>query len=167
MAELFTIKWHKRFLELAQHISTWSKDPSTRVGVVAVSPDKQILSVGYNGFPRGVSDYPARLSDRETKYRLTSHAEMNCIYNAVHNGVPLKGSFLYVYGCPVCCECAKGIIQAGISEVIIQEINKDKALYDEKYANWYDSWKHSVELFNEAGLYAYELSENKKLKMAK
>ena len=104
-------KWAINYLRLAEHISGWSKDPSTKCGAVAIGNRQQILSVGFNGFPRGVEDSESRLNDRPTKYSLMVHAEMNCIYNATLNGVSLDGADLYVYGLPVCAECAKGIIQ--------------------------------------------------------
>ena len=67
-------KWDKRFLDLAAHISTWSKDPSTKVGCVVVGEDREIRSTGFNGFPRGIEDDEERLSDREQKYPLICHA---------------------------------------------------------------------------------------------
>ena len=113
--------WDRKFLELAKHISTWSKDPSKKIGAVAVGQNRNILATGYNGFPKGIMDTEERLNDRETKYELVVHAEMNCIYNAVENGVSLKGSHLYVYGLPICHECAKGVVQVGIGRVIIED----------------------------------------------
>ena len=58
-------KWDLRYLELAEHISTWSKDPSTKIGSIAIGKNGQVLSQGYNGFPRGVIDSTERLKDRE------------------------------------------------------------------------------------------------------
>lgn len=127
-------KWNIRFIELAEHISSWSKDPSTKVSAVAVSPDKQILSIGWNGFPRNVNDTDERLNDRETKYKHIVHAEKNCIYNACHNGISLKDSILYVYGLPVCGECAKAVIQVGVKRIICG--------FDGEYK---ENWKESVE----------------------
>ena len=72
-------KWDKRFLELAKHISLWSKDPSTKVGCVVVGEDREIRSTGFNGFPRGIEDDDGRLSDRSQKYPLICHAEENAI----------------------------------------------------------------------------------------
>ena len=111
--------WSKRYLNLAKEVSTWSKDPSRKIGAIAVGSKGQILSQGYNGFPRGIDDTLERYNDRETKYKYVVHAEMNVIYNATFNGVSLDGASLYVYGLPVCSECAKGIIQVGIKNVII------------------------------------------------
>jgi len=135
--------WGNRYTCLAKEISTWSKDPSTQVGAVVIGNNGEVLSQGYNGFPRGIKDTAARLKDRERKYNLVVHAEMNAIYNAGLNGVSLKGSTLYVYGLPVCNECAKGIIQVGIDKVIATR----PADYNEK---WDDSIKDAKALFKEA-----------------
>ena len=110
--------WGDRYINLAKEISTWSKDPSTKVGAVVIGNNGEVLSQGYNGFPRSIKDTPQRLKDRGKKYNLVVHAEMNAIYNASLNGVSLKGSTLYVYGLPICNECAKGVIQVGIDKVI-------------------------------------------------
>jgi dCMP deaminase len=137
-------KWNKRFLELAKHISTWSKDPSTQVGAVIVNPEsKNILSFGYNGFPKGIHD-DDRYNNREIKYQLIVHAEMNAIYNATLNGVSLMGSTLFVSGLPVCSDCAKGIVQVGIKKVIMpNQIIPD---------HWNESWIKTQSLFNEIGI---------------
>src|ERR1700722_2700699 len=88
------MKWDIRFLELAKHISNWSKDPSTKVGAVLVNDLKQVVGMGYNGFARGVQDTDERLNDRETKYKLVVHAEVNAIIQAGHAA---RNSTLYVY----------------------------------------------------------------------
>lgn len=111
-------KWDLRFLGLAKMVSTWSKDPSTRVGAVLVRPDLTICSVGYNGFPRGVPDRQEDLNTRERKYSRIIHAEVNAILNA-HERV--DGYTLYVwppgYG-PTCDRCATQVIQSGITRVV-------------------------------------------------
>ena len=84
--------WKLRYLDLAKQISTWSKDPSTKVGCVAIGNEGQVLSQGYNGFPRNVLDSDERYLDKETKYNYIVHAEMNCIYHASINGVSLLNS---------------------------------------------------------------------------
>ena len=111
-------KWDKRYLDLAEHISQWSKDPSKKIGAIAVGDHGQILSQGYNGFPRGIDDSAHRYNHREVKYQFVVHAEMNCIYNATLTGVSLKDSTFYIYGLPVCHECAKGLVQVGIKRVV-------------------------------------------------
>jgi len=142
------LEWDERFLALAKQISTWSKDPSRQVGAVAIGKNKEILSQGYNGFPRGIADSFTRYHDREEKYKRIVHAEMNVIYNACHNGVSLQDATLYVYGLPVCHECAKGIIQTGIHKVVMASESVPK--------NWEDSHKKTQELFSEAGVIFYE-----------
>lgn len=137
-------KWDKRFLDLAEHIASWSKDPSKKIGAVAVGAQGQILSQGYNGFPRGISDSSDRYDDRTRKYELVVHAEMNVIYNASYNGVSLNGSTLYVHGLPACSECAKGIIQVGIKRVVMRD--------QEIPVLWQQSWTKTEEMFNEAGI---------------
>jgi len=114
------INWDEYFMGVA-HLSGYrSKDPNTQVGCCIVSDNNKILSMGYNGFPRGCSDedYPW---DREgealdaTKYAYVTHAELNAILN--YRGGSLEGSSLYVSLFP-CNECAKAIIQAGIKRVV-------------------------------------------------
>ena len=109
-------KWDIRFVELAQHLAGWSKDPSTKVGCVVVGPDREIRSTGFNGFPRGIEDTIERLADREQKYPLICHAEENAIMHAARIGVALKGCSAYVTW-PPCTRCARSLIQAGVQEV--------------------------------------------------
>lgn len=126
-------KWTIRYMDLAKNVASWSLDPSTKVGAVVVGQNGQIVSQGYNGFPRGVRDSPARLNEREEKYKYMVHAEMNCIYNACHNGSSLKDTTLYVYGLPVCSECAKGVAQVGISKVIMMHPKEIPAIWAERF----------------------------------
>lgn len=137
------MKWNVRFMQMAREISSWSKDPSRKIGAIAVGDNRRVLSTGYNGFPRNIEDSKERLTDRETKYKYVVHAEQNCIYNACLNGISLAGATLYVYGLPVCSECAKGIIQVGIKKVFIED-----RIYEEQ--KWIESFEHTKELFDEA-----------------
>lgn len=106
--------WDQRFMDLATHVAGWSKDPSTQVGAVIVNNKKQVLSMGYNGFPRGVEDYEHRYTDKPLKYKFVAHAERNALDNAFSD---VEGATLYSTLYP-CTECAKGIIQRGIKTVI-------------------------------------------------
>lgn len=142
-------KWNARYIELAKLVSTWSKDPSTQVGAVAIGEIGQILSTGYNGFPRGIEDTEDRLTTREIKYSYTVHAEMNAIYNASFSGVSLKNSTVYVYGLPICSECAKGLIQAGVKNVVV---DSSCMLSDAAKERWKQSWESSQSMFNESGV---------------
>lgn len=137
-------KWDVRYLELARHISTWSSDPSRKVGAVAIGSKKQVLSQGFNGFCRGFDDSKERYANRELKLKFIVHAEANVIYNAAHSGVNLDGSTLYVWGCPICHECAKAIIQCGIRRVVMPSMETPKS--------WVDSVAFGQELFAEAGV---------------
>lgn len=136
-------QWDMRYMKLAEEVSKWSKDPSSQIGVVAIGTQGQVLSQGYNGFPRGIHDHIHRYTNREIKYDFIVHAEMNCIYNASFNGVSLKDSTIYVYGLPVCVECAKGIIQVGASRVVTNKVNHP----DER---WYESCRKAEEMLLEA-----------------
>ena len=138
----------QRYLDLAKFFSTWSKDPSTGVGAVAIGARGQVLAQGYNGFPRRVTESPERLNNRETKYQFVVHAEMNCIYNAGYNGTQLDGSTMYVYGLPVCNECAKGIIQVGIRRVVIPNSWEATDVPD----RWKVSVLNTQRMFKEAGV---------------
>ena len=111
------ISWDEYFMGIAMLAARRSKDPSTQVGACIVSPEKIIISTGYNGLPNGCSDdeYPWGREGEETKYPYVVHAELNAILNA--GGRVLRGATLYVALFP-CNECAKAIIQSGIKEVI-------------------------------------------------
>ena len=142
------MKWDIRFLELAKHISSWSKDPSTKVGAVLVNDLKQVVGMGYNGFARGVRDTDERLNDRETKYKLVVHAEVNAIIQAGHEA---RNSTLYVYPSfmipPICHECCKSAIQAGIRKIVGYVPNEA----DPRVQRWKDSITTSREMWLEAG----------------
>ena len=137
-------KWDQRFLKLAEDVASWSKDPSRKIGAVAIGAKGQVLAQGYNGFPRGIDDSEERYNDRERKYELVVHAEMNVIYNATYSGVSLDGATLYVSGLPVCSDCAKGIVQVGIKRVIM----RDMEIPD----SWQESWRKTQEMFDETGI---------------
>ena len=116
------ITWDEYFMAVAKLAGMRSKDPNSQVGSCIVSADNKILSIGYNGFPRGCSDdeFPwARESDDplKTKYIYVTHSELNAILN--YRGGSLEGSRLYVSLFP-CNECAKAIIQSGIKEIIYE-----------------------------------------------
>lgn len=111
------ISWDEYFMGIAMLAAKRSKDPSTQVGACIVSPDNIIISTGYNGMPKGCSDdiFPWDRDGGETKYPYVVHAELNAILNRGNRD--LKGSRIYVALFP-CNECAKAIIQSGVSEVV-------------------------------------------------
>lgn len=108
-------KWHERFMRLALEVATWSKDPSTQVGCVLVK-NKKVLSTGYNGFPKNIGDDLNRLIDRDYKYEITVHAEVNAVTTAALHGISTEGSTAYVTFNP-CSRCAAVLINAGIDSV--------------------------------------------------
>lgn len=138
-------KWDKRFVRIAREVAHWSKDPSSKVGSVAVI-DNRIISTGYNGFPAGIEDTEIRYNNRVQKYKYIVHSEMNTIYNSSKIGNSLAGATLYVWGLPVCSDCAKGIASAGIVRVVVS--------YNESDVNskWLQSLKDTVDIFHESGI---------------
>ncbi len=113
------LSWDEYFMGVALLSAQRSKDPNTRVGACIVNPKNKIVGVGYNGLPTGCPDdrFPW---DREgdflqTKYPYICHAELNAVINRI--SAELYGCRLYVALFP-CNECAKVIIQSGITEVI-------------------------------------------------
>lgn len=137
-----------------------SKDPSTRVGSVVVGPDKEILSAGFNGFPRGIADTPERLNDRDMKLKLIVHAEMNALLAAARTGVKLAGCILYlaatddsglVWGGAPCTRCTVEIIQVGISEIVSFPVKSVPS-------KWHEDLKLSRSLIEEAGILYREVS---------
>ena len=130
--------WNRRFLALAEHIATWSKDPSTKVGAVIVDADRRIISTGYNGFPRDVEDLDQRLNNRDVKYEMIVHGEINAIVFANQN---LQGTTLYTWPFMPCSRCAGIVIQSGIRTVV--------APYNDN-PRWQDSFKLTQQMFREA-----------------
>lgn len=113
------VDWDNYWLQHAILAATKSKDPSTQVGCVIVSQDNQLLTTGFNGFPRGVNELDPERWERPVKYSYVEHAERNAVYNAARYGIALKGSKAYLNWTPNPCEgCARALIQAGIVEVI-------------------------------------------------
>ena len=145
---MFSDKWHKRFMEVAELVSTWSKDPSTKVGAIVVGPDREIRSTGYNGLVRGVDDNKPERLERPTKYDFFEHAERNAVYNACLIGASLKGCVIYVTSMP-CPDCARAIIQSGIKMAVTYKPEFDE---NAPQNTWRDKLVFSEEMFKEAGI---------------
>lgn len=128
---------------IASHFAGWSKDPSTKVGAVAVR-SRRILAQGYNGLPAGVSDTESRLMDRTTRLAMTVHAETNCICHAAQNGVSLIGATMYVWPLMTCSNCASMLIQSGIIKVVVPNFVEPQ--------RWQDSFDLARTMFIEAGV---------------
>lgn len=135
--------WDLRFLEIASLLSTWSKDPSTKVGAVATL-DRRILATGYNGFPQKVHDTPARLDNREIKNQLMAHAETNLLTSAAMNGVSLRRSTVYCTW-PPCASCAGQLINTGVYRLVVPVTDVP--------VRWYSNFQLSAEILREGGIW--------------
>jgi len=164
------MNWNKYFINMLDSISQKSKDRTTKVGSIIVGEHNNILSTGFNGFPRGVTEDIREVMGsyvrqsliesaekeiekrhaRPDKYMWTEHAERNAIYNAARHGVALDGAKIYVDWIP-CARCARAIIQSGIVEVIIDARDEEAK---ETYWNerWEDDMAISQTMFNESGI---------------
>jgi dCMP deaminase len=145
------LTWDEYFMGVAALSGMRSKDPHTQVGACIVSSDNKILSMGYNGLPKGCSDdeFPWNREGSDplnNKYFYTTHSELNAILN--YRGGSLDGSKMYVTLFP-CNECAKAIIQAGIKTVIYRS---------DKYAGT-PSVTASKRMFDAAGVRYYQYTE--------
>ena len=134
--------WDKKYIDLAKHIATWSKDNSTKVGAVIVSEENRIISTGYNGMPIGANDSIESRYEKKMKYYFFEHAERNAIYSCANSGVSTKNATIYVQYYP-CADCARAIIQSGIKRLVC--CSKP----DFNHPKWGESWKVADELFNE------------------
>lgn len=155
-----TDRWDRHFLNLAVEHARMSKDPNTRVGSIIVGPDREIVSAGFNGFPRGIADSADRLGNRETKLALVVHAEMNAVLAAARIGVRLKGCTLYlaatddsgmVWGGPPCTRCTVEVIQAGIAQIVSWP-------FKEANSKWKDDVERARLILREAGLIYREVA---------
>lgn len=139
--------WDKRFLLLAQHISGWSKDTSTKCGAVIVRPDKTIASLGFNGFPRMLEDKAELIENRMQKLERIIHAEMNAILFLRGENVTSQ-HVLYTWPFLPCHRCAVHVIQAGIGRVVAPVCTVDR---------WQDSIEKSKAFFREARVEVLEV----------
>jgi dCMP deaminase len=141
------MNWTEYFLGIAEQVKLKSKDESTQIGAVIVGEDNEVLSTGYNSFPRGMDDSIRERQERPEKYFWIEHAERNSIYNAARIGVKLKGSTIYLTSGLPCMDCARGIVNSGIKIVYCKSEcttkNKDK---------WLESQLKSKQLLSECGV---------------
>ena len=111
------MRWVEYFRTLAHTVKLKSKDVNTQIGAIIVGRDKEIVSTGYNSFPRGLQDNLKERQERPEKYYWFEHAERNAIYNAARIGVSTKGTTMYLSCGIPCSDCARGIINAGITRI--------------------------------------------------
>lgn len=133
-------KWQRRFLRLVREVASWSKDPSTKVGCVLVDASNRVISLGFNGFPAGISD-DSRLEARDTKYPIILHAEENALFFVTRS---VEGATAYITHFP-CASCAAKLIQSKITAVV--------CLTDEAFdSRWQESTSYSRDILLEAGI---------------
>jgi dCMP deaminase len=145
--------WDEFFMGMAFYVAMKSKDESTKVGSVIAGPDNEFISMGFNGIPRGVKDKKERLISPE-KYIWVEHAERNAIDNAARVGQRLKGCHMYCTFL-TCSDCAKGIIQSGISKLTVES-----PLCIATKPAWNKSWRLADMMLREAGVDVRMVSTN-------
>ena len=133
------MNWTEYFLGIAEQVKLKSKDQSTQIGAVIVGEDNEVLSTGYNSFPRGLDDSKQERQERPEKYFWFEHAERNAIYSAARIGIPIKNSSIYLTSGLPCMDCARGIVNSGIRIVHCKHIctTKNKEKWDESQSKSY------------------------------
>lgn len=145
--------WDAFFLAMARQVAVKSKDRSTKIGVVAVGSGHEVLAIGFNGFPRGIRDDVDARHERPAKYSWTEHAERNTIYNAARTGTSLLDSTLYMSCGIPCVDCARAIIQAGVTRIVLDQQICESQLNDERWlSQWAESCQFAEEMLKEAGV---------------
>ena len=140
------MRWVEYFYNIAEQVKEKSKDNRTKIGAVIVGKDKEIVSTGYNSFPRGIDDWKLERQERPEKYFWFEHAERNAIYNAARIGVSTKGCTMYLTCGMVCADCARAIINAGIVRIFLKRGGGAKS------DKWIESAARSEMMFEEAGV---------------
>ena len=140
------MRWTEYFRELAHTVKKKSKDKNTQIGAVIVGTDKEIVSTGYNSFPRGINDGVSERQERPEKYHWFEHGERNAIYNAARIGVSTKGTTMYLSCGIPCSDCARGIINAGIVRIFCERAGGATGI------KWAESAERSWDMFEEAGV---------------
>lgn len=148
------LSWKRWFLGLADYVSGKSKDKSTKVGAIIVDDDNDIVSTGYNSFPRGVDDDVEERHQRPAKYMWTEHAERNAIYNAARRILKGKTLVLQYAPCP-CHDCARAVIQSGIKKIVVPKGKEFPGL-----GSWTDSLNVARQMLDEAGVEIEEVDFN-------
>lgn len=146
-------RWDRRFLELCNLVSRWTKDRSQGVGAVLVGPGREILATGYNGIPRGLADDIEARHERPEKYLWAEHAERNAVYNAARVGVSTMGATAYLTGLP-CMDCGRALIQAGIARIVAWSDDADGGFKQGKpgQRDWAAERRMAVDMLIEAGV---------------
>ena len=141
------MNWQEYFLNIAEAVKLKSKDQRTQIGAVIVGEDKEIVSTGFNSFPRGINDDVEERQQRPEKYYWFEHAERNALYNAARIGVSTKGTTMYLTCGSPCTDCAKGIISSGVRTIYCKTEDTTK-----NREHWDEHAKRSLVMFEEAGV---------------
>jgi dCMP deaminase len=142
-------KWDIRYLQLAHHIATFSKDPSTQTGAIIVRPNRSVCSVGFNGFAACMSDDPALYANREIKYSRVIHCEINA---QIFAREPLTGYSLFTWPFASCDRCCVQMLQAGIIRFVFPSIPEHLV------ERWGEALERTKKYIAEAGCIAIEIS---------
>jgi dCMP deaminase len=151
-------KWITRFMSQAELVSSWSRDPSTKCGAVIVDSKNRVVSTGFNGFPQKFKDTEDDYKNRNRKYNLIVHSEINAIIFANKS---LDDCVMFCYPMIPCCRCAAAICQTGIKLVVFPELSprlKDR---------WSDSEQISKELFEKCGVMMLEIPNDENEEICK
>lgn len=138
--------WDEYFINIAEQVKLKSKDKNTQIGVVLVGKNNEIVSTGYNSFPRGINDDIVERQEKPEKYFFFEHAERNCIYNAARIGVSTLGTTMYMTCGISCADCARAIISSGVEKIVLRS---GKGAMSPK---WQESSQRSNQMFKEAGI---------------
>jgi dCMP deaminase len=149
-----TSKWDRRFLEMAQLVASWSKDPSTKTGAVIVGPDKRVVSIGFNGFPSNMSDSEALYANRDEKYSRIVHCEINAMIFA---GRLPQGSILYTHPFLSCDRCTVQMLQAGIVRFVAPKPTADAL------TRWGTAFERTKCYIGEAGATWTEVADSERI----
>jgi dCMP deaminase len=139
--------WVDYYRNIAEEVKKKSKDKNTQIGAVIVGEGNQIISTGYNSFPRGLNDNIESRQERPEKYFWFEHAERNAIYNAAREGTRTLGTTMYLTCGIPCTGCARAIINAGIKTIYFK-----KEHHTMTSPKWKDEAERSLEMFYECGV---------------
>jgi dCMP deaminase len=140
------MNWDEYFINLANSIKLKSKDNSTKIGAVIVGKENEIVSTGYNSFPRGIDDNVPERQERPEKYYWMAHAELNSIINSARIGVSTNHCVMYMSCSIPCADCAKAIINAGICKIYCKKDDESIGVH------WKESQLRSIQMFKETGV---------------
>ena len=141
------MNWNEYFLTIAESVKSKSKDRRTQIGAVIVGEDREIVSTGFNSFPRGIDDNVEERQVRPEKYFWFEHAERNALYNAARIGVSTKNTTMYLTCGIPCADCARGIISSGVRAIYCKQEDTTK-----NREHWDEHAKRRVQMFQEAGV---------------